>query len=84
MTKKAILAEAQSQQLTGPQIAYMELWVSAMSPQSSLLMVPCGLHDAAECLLRSSSMPGSSSASAGLTRECHGVGDLVTPAGLYV
>ena len=30
--------------------------MSAMNPQKSLLMVPCGLHDAAECLLRPSSM----------------------------
>ena len=70
MRDEDILAEAQSQimdpqQLTGPQIAYTELWVSAMSPQSLLLMVPCGLRDAAECLLCSSSMPGSSSAGAG-------------------
>lgn len=71
MTQDDILADAHSrittkQQLTVPQIAYTELWVSAKSPQSSLLIVPCGLRDTAECLLRPSCMPGSSSVGAGL------------------
>lgn len=48
--------------------------VSVMSPQSSFLIMPCRLCNAAQCLLRSSSMPVSSSAYGDPEGVCHGVG----------
>ena len=87
MTEDDILADVHSrimtkQQLTVPQIAYTELWVSAVSPQSSLLIVPCvTLQSASSAHL---ACQGQAQPVLCSEMECHGVGNSVRPALAHV